>query len=371
MEEGLEAEYEKFLPYDEQRSKSFRKSSYDRIKEKSLISDEHELISLTLQNMQIPVEYLCVSNGKIYQSFLKLDPTQKKISFFNTANGLAYLQIDLKDFISFVNESYIPEDTKKKLTADFQLNNSTLEEKQFCRITYVPNRSKSKCNFCNLIFCGDCNCTKTVTEKNFYVSFFLITKAKIAEIENELNKINLGLLPRIKELRAKNRKRKILFFVNPKSGTGISLKIWAKAKSIFDLTDIDKTVIFTNKYKHAYEVVKKLKVGEYDGIVNCSGDGVLHEIVNAICHREDRDIFLNRVTVGALPAGSANGYPKAISDYCGDDNRLETHCYYICKGATKQIDLQEMELRDVKEKVYSFLSIYYGFIADADLESEG
>ena len=111
---------------------------------------------------------------------------------------------------------------------------------------------------------------------------------------------------------------------------------------------------------------------KYDGFITCSGDGIIHEIINAIFHRseEDKNKFLERCAICPLPAGSGNALSKAISSYCGDDNRIETHCYYICKGIKKKIDVQEMQLKGLEKRIYSVVAFMYGFLADCDLESE-
>ena len=61
---------------------------------------------------------------------------------------------------------------------------------------------------------------------------------------------------------------------------------------------------------------------KYDGFVACSGDGIIHEIINAIFHRneEDKNKFLNHWAICPITAGSGNALSKAISSYCGDDN---------------------------------------------------
>jgi sphingosine kinase len=39
---------------------------------------------------------------------------------------------------------------------------------------------------------------------------------------------------------------------------------------------------------HAYDIVKdELQVGEYDGIITISGDGLIHEVVNGAMSRPD------------------------------------------------------------------------------------
>ena len=48
-------------------------------------------------------------------------------------------------------------------------------------------------------------------------------------------------------------------------------------------------VVMTERAGHAYDIVSQdIKIGDYDGIVTVSGDGLIHEIVNAIYRRQDK-----------------------------------------------------------------------------------
>ena len=49
---------------------------------------------------------------------------------------------------------------------------------------------------------------------------------------------------------------------------------------------------------------------------------------------------------------------------------METCAYIICKGDTKKFDIMEIESATQSSKIYSFLSISWGFMSDVDLESE-
>jgi len=108
----------------------------------------------------------------------------------------------------------------------------------------------------------------------------------------------------------------------------------------------------------AYNYILTLDPEKYDGFVACSRDGIIHEIINTIFHRneEDRNKFLNHCTICPIPTGSGNALTKAISSYCGDDNRIENHCYYLYKGITKKIDVQEMQLKEEENKVFSVIA---------------
>ena len=333
------------------------------IKETQIPTSPLESHEKTFNPTTYDCDFISIQRRNIIPIKLQLLP--KEINVICSRNNLTMFSIKPDDYICIVDD--LPKTTITKVISHCRITEEKLHKKILCRITHVPLNKKSKCNCFNCFFCCDCKCKTIYSERDIRTSFFLFPQNKIDDIKHTLSYYSP---PPIQDLIAKNRKRKILFFVNPVSGTGKSISIWNKAKEIFDQTDIEYKVIFTERVKHAYDTVLHLGLEEYDGIVNCSGDGILHEIVNGIFHRPDRDIFLGRVAVAALPAGSANAFSKGITDYCGDDNRGETHCYYIIRGRTKKIDLQEMELTEVDKKVYSFLSLTYGMVADIDLESE-
>ena len=310
-------------------------------------------------------EFLCIQRNSIEPVDIEITFEVPSIKIINSLSHLTMFSIKKDDFVSFSEEERV--DIKTKLVTQLNITEDKLQNKKICRLTQIPLIKKVKCNCINCFFCCDCECKKQYKERDVISSFLLLNQSVFENMRISLSAFYPVFL---NELQANNRKRKILFFVNPVSGTGNSVRIWNKAKAIFDQTDLAYDVIFTERVKHAYDTVLGLSIDQYDGIVNCSGDGILHEIVNGICHRKDRDIFLNRVVVGALPAGSANAFSKAITDYSGEDNRVETNCYLIVKGKSRKLDLQELELFDLDKKVYSFLSLTYGIIADIDLESE-
>jgi len=51
---------------------------------------------------------------------------------------------------------------------------------------------------------------------------------------------------------------------------------------------MDITVRFTERALHARDIVANdLAMGEYSTVITVSGDGLIHEIVNGLCHRQD------------------------------------------------------------------------------------
>ena len=277
------------------------------------------------------------------------------------------------DFISFMSQEEINDikanEIKNLIKSANKDNESLLNEKEICSMTYFPLISKSQCNCCKCLFCCECKLKKNYKIREFMTDYFLIKTDYIIQIKESLFNISL---PKLHELQAKNRKRKILAFVNPIGGKGNALTLWEKAKAILNNSYLDIETIITQHFKEAYNYVLTLDPMKYDGFITCSGDGIIHEIINAIFHRseEDKNKFLERCAICPLPAGSGNALSKAISSYCGDDNRIETHCYYICKGIKKKIDVQEMQLKGLEKRIYSVVAFMYGFLADCDLESE-
>ena len=295
-------------------------------------------------------------------------------------NGENYINLKIInqiDFVSFMSQEEINEVKMNEIKSSFLLNlekknekNSTLlNEKEICALTYFPYITKSECNFCKCIFCCQCKCTKSYKIRELITDYFLIKSDYINTIKECLYHISL---PKLHELQSNDRKRKILAFINPIGGKGKALELWERAKKVFTQTKLEIDTIITRQYKEAYNYVLTLDPMKYDGFIACSGDGIIHEIINAIFHRNeiDKNKFLERCAICALPAGSGNALSKAISDYSGDDNRIETHCYYLCKGIKKKIDVQEFQLKGLEKKVYSVVAFMYGFIADCDLESE-
>ena len=88
---------------------------------------------------------------------------------------------------------------------------------------------------------------------------------------------------------------------------------------MFDLSHIDVELKHTERAMHAHEITKTLEIGKYHGVITISGDGLIHEAVNGAMCRSDRDEFLKKTTFGFIPAGTANGLIKSISDSIDED----------------------------------------------------
>jgi sphingosine kinase len=74
--------------------------------------------------------------------------------------------------------------------------------------------------------------------------------------------------------------------------------------------------------------------------------------------------------IGFIPGGSANGLVKAVLDFSGEEYSIENAAFLCAKGRTTRMDLTEIETEYEKHKIYSFLSTFWGVIADCDINSE-
>ena len=81
--------------------------------------------------------------------------------------------------------------------------------------------------------------------------------------------------------------------------------------------------------------------------------------------------MMAKTSIGFIPGGSANGLVKAVLDYAGEEYSIENAAFVIAKGRSMRMDLTEIEAEYEKQKIYSFLSTFWGVVADCDINSEG
>jgi len=95
-------------------------------------------------------------------------------------------------------------------------------------------------------------------------------------------------------------------------------------------------------------------------------------VVNALYRRKDRDALLKSgFTLGAIPGGTSNGLVKALLTFNNEEYSVQNAAYLIAWGRKNKIDLTEIEQEiNPNEKIYSFLSFFWGVLADCDINSE-
>ncbi len=109
--------------------------------------------------------------------------------------------------------------------------------------------------------------------------------------------------------------RKILFFINPVSGTKNKLVLEKKIIARCEERDIAFQILFTSKEGDYQFLRDKIKEEEITDIVICGGDGSIRPFIAAVLNVE--------VNLGILPLGSGNGLAMSARIPRSIDKALE------------------------------------------------
>jgi sphingosine kinase len=159
-------------------------------------------------------------------------------------------------------------------------------------------------------------------------------------------------------------KRRIHAFINPFSGVaGGSLEIWNQVKALFSIASIEVEEVITTHQGHAEEVCKTLDLNlTKEGIVVVSGDGLFHEVVNGLLHREDWEQAA-KIPLGIIPAGSGNGLARSLQAWNPFRAALA-----IIKGHQQPLDTWSVIANN--DRRFAVLSMEWGTVASIDFDSE-
>uniref|UniRef100_A0A3Q2T9Z7 sphingosine kinase n=1 Tax=Fundulus heteroclitus TaxID=8078 RepID=A0A3Q2T9Z7_FUNHE len=167
---------------------------------------------------------------------------------------------------------------------------------------------------------------------------------------------------------------RLMLFVNPQSGKGQALSLYDNhIRRMFNEAGVIHTLIITERQNHARERVRDAELSQWDALVIMSGDGLLHEVINGLLERPDWEEAI-RTPLGILPSGSGNALAASVHYYSGvpqvTSEELLVSCgFLLCKGLVSHMDLVSLHLSS-GDRLFSFLSLAWGFVADVDVESE-
>ncbi|KAM7386603.1 hypothetical protein PAMA_009286 [Pampus argenteus] len=152
---------------------------------------------------------------------------------------------------------------------------------------------------------------------------------------------------------------RVMILVNPHSGRGQALELF--------------TGHVQEHQNHARELVRKADLSRWDALVIMSGDGLLFEVINGLMEREDWQEAI-QTPLGILPGGSGNALAASVHHYSQSapawNEELLLSCgFMLCKGLVGSLDLVSIQLAS-RQRLFSFLSLAWGFVADVDIESE-
>ncbi|KAM8845418.1 sphingosine kinase 1 isoform 2-T2 [Spinachia spinachia] len=167
---------------------------------------------------------------------------------------------------------------------------------------------------------------------------------------------------------------RVMILVNPHSGRGQALqRFTAHVQGMLTEAVVPYTLVITEHQNHARELARKADLSRWDALVIMSGDGLLFEVINGLMEREDWQEAI-RTPVGILPGGSGNALAASVHHYSQSppawNEELLLSCgFLLCKGLVGSMDLVSVHLAS-RQRLFSFLSLAWGFVADVDAESE-
>ncbi|XP_026181015.1 sphingosine kinase 1 [Mastacembelus armatus] len=167
---------------------------------------------------------------------------------------------------------------------------------------------------------------------------------------------------------------RVMVLVNPHSGRGQALQLFTgHVQGMLTEAAVPYTLVITEHQNHAREMVRKTDLSQWDALVIMSGDGLLFEVINGLMEREDWQEAI-QIPLGILPGGSGNALAASVHHYSQSppawNEELLLSCgFMLCKGLVVSLDLVSIHLAS-QQRLFSFLSLAWGFVADVDIESE-
>uniref|UniRef100_A0A8C9J4R8 Sphingosine kinase 1 n=1 Tax=Piliocolobus tephrosceles TaxID=591936 RepID=A0A8C9J4R8_9PRIM len=167
---------------------------------------------------------------------------------------------------------------------------------------------------------------------------------------------------------------RVLVLLNPRGGKGKALQLFrSHVQPLLAEAEISFTLMLTERRNHARELVRSEELGRWDALVVMSGDGLMHEVVNGLMERPDWDTAIQK-PLCSLPAGSGNALAASLNHYAGyeqvTNEDLLTNCTrLLCRRLLSPMNLLSLHTASGL-RLFSVLSLAWGFIADVDLESE-
>lgn len=99
-------------------------------------------------------------------------------------------------------------------------------------------------------------------------------------------------------------KKKIVFILNPISGTSSKAKIPSMIDQKLDHEQFDYRIVMTEHAGHAYEIARQEREQKTDIVVAVGGDGTVNEVARALIQSE--------TALGIIPCGSGNGLARHL-----------------------------------------------------------
>ena len=138
---------------------------------------------------------------------------------------------------------------------------------------------------------------------------------------NAIRKLSRRVSTKETEGSSRDKEERLLVIINPYSGAKLGVREYdAIVLPMLEQAGIAHDCLVTTHSRHAEERMKKQSstsdfkdISEYSGIVLVGGDGIIHEVIQGIHHRSDRDNILRKIKLGAIGAGTSNGFSASLA----------------------------------------------------------
>ncbi|XP_046352905.2 sphingosine kinase 2-like [Haliotis rufescens] len=164
---------------------------------------------------------------------------------------------------------------------------------------------------------------------------------------------------------------RLLVLINPHSGPGKALQIFNnEVKPMLEEAEIPYKMQVTEYAGHARDLLLTLALSEWYAVVIVSGDGLIYEAINGLMERPDWEKAI-QIPVGCIPGGSGNALCCSINYSAGepvDMNAVLHSTFVLIKHKVVPMDL--VLIQTPSQRIFSFLSVTWGIMADIDFESE-
>jgi len=173
------------------------------------------------------------------------------------------------------------------------------------------------------------------------------------------------------------RQKIVLVLVNPCSGRGKSVAVFKKKlMPVLESLNIDHHVFTTDSDSRVHDYLCKKSLTEItklNSIIVVSGDGLLHETINALLSRADWEQAIS-VPIAIIPTGSGNGLAYSLvrqthPNIFDKNEVIDICCKQAIQDQVTMTDLVKITYGEGKV-VWSFLSFGWGLLADIDIDSE-
>ncbi|GAB4541206.1 MAG: hypothetical protein Tsb0014_32920 [Pleurocapsa sp.] len=161
--------------------------------------------------------------------------------------------------------------------------------------------------------------------------------------------------------------RRLKILLNPNSGKQQASEIYQEIRPLLERSYLEFSLVETFSAKDTKDYIANMDLTTTDGLVIIGGDGTVHDVLNALMSRQDRELAI-KINIGVIPAGTGNGLCKTLLELSQEPYDPVSAAFLIAKNKQQSCDIATVEQNGKLN--YSFLSLAWGFISDVDIESE-